>query len=101
MTYNFEYSGKLAHLSNEERADFIKDLDDALPRGKFGSCDRLDINRNKFFFYGWFDDDDGYRDDRRDIEWVLDKYDTDWHGSADETDSEPDWDKMSGGVDAE
>lgn len=99
MTINFEYSGKLNHLTDAERAKFVKELDETLPRGRFGSCDGFDINRNEFYFYGWYDDQDGYRDDRSDIEWVLDKYDTDWKGSADENDSEPDWDKMPGGHD--
>ena len=45
------------------------------------------------------DDDDYNPDYASDISGVLVKYDIDWQGGTEEYEPEPDWDKMTGGID--
>ena len=96
MTISFHYSGDISHLTNGERRRLRKDLEECThPR----NWDYLDISSRKLECGGSYDDQNGYRDDHRDIETVLDKYDVDWSGGANAYEYEPDWDAMTGGRD--
>lgn len=97
MIYTFEYSGSTKHLSTDELNAFVKELNDTMPRNKYGSCDGLEVNRNEFYCWGWYDNEEF--DIASDISWVFDHYDIDYDGGAAEDDTEPDYDKMTGGVD--
>ncbi len=53
MIYTFEYSGSTKHLSTDELNAFVKELNDTMPRNKYGGCDGLEVNRNEFYCWGW------------------------------------------------
>ncbi|MBQ6298689.1 MAG: hypothetical protein IJK81_13575 [Selenomonadaceae bacterium] len=96
MTIGFHYSGDVRHLTNGERKQLKEDLEQCThPR----NWDYLDISRKKLDCAGSYDDEHGYCTDHVDIELVLDKYDIDWSGGADDVKYEPDWGKMTGGYD--
>ena len=99
MIYEFDYAGSVEHLTDEERDAFAKDLDDAMPGGKHGGCDGFNIDRKEFCCWGWYDDDDDNPDYASGISRVLVKYDIDWQGGTEEYEPEPDWGKMTGGID--
>lgn len=94
MTINFDYHGSAGHLGTDERSELVKDLAACLPR-----YDYFSVDENSVDVCGDYDDEDGYVDVARDIETVLLKYDIAWQGEAEPEDSEPDWDRMPGGVD--
>lgn len=96
MTINFEYSGDVSYLTAEERKALAKGLK-ACTRPQ--NWDYFEISRKELTISGSYDNKDGYRDDHKDIEWTLNKYDVNWTGGGEEYEFEPDWDKMPGGVD--
>lgn len=96
MQINFDYHGSTSHLGAEEVDGLIKGLAACLPERRY---DYFSVDKNSVDVCGDYDDEDGYIDVATDIETVLDKYDVDWQGGAEPEDSEPDWDRMPGGVD--
>ena len=96
MTIEFSYSGDISFLSKSDRKKLAKDLEECT---KVSNWDYFEIERNRFSVGGSYDNEDGYRDDHKDIERVLASFDIDWKGGAEEVEYEPDWDKMPGGYD--
>ena len=96
MTINFDYHGSTDHLNAGEVNGLIKDLADCLPERRY---DYFSVDENSVNVCGDYDDESMFGDAARDIETVLDKYDVDWQGGTEPEDSEPDWDRMPGGVD--
>lgn len=96
MQINFDYHGSIKHLNASERAALRKELFDCIEVEHYDCfiCDDENLG-----LCGSYDDDDGYVDYARDIETVLLKYDVEWEGGYEPEDSEPDYDRMPGGVD--
>ena len=96
MTIEFSYEGDVSHLDKGEREQLRADLQKCT---RARNWDYLDITRKQLSIGGSYDDENGDVDDYMDIESVLNDYDVDWSGGAEEVEYEPDWDSMPGGYD--
>lgn len=95
MTIEFSYEGDISHLDKSELKELRTELEKCTRRRNW---DYLDITRKHLSIGGTLGTEDDF-EDYEDIESVLNDYDIDWQGGAEEVEYEPDWDKMPGGYD--